>query len=57
MINTKEKKEKKEYVPPKVDVIYIKMEQGIAAGSAVAQPQNPDETWTDGGDQTGELDW
>lgn len=34
----KTKTQKKEYVPPKVSVILIEMEQGIAAGSARVTP-------------------
>lgn len=48
---------KKEYTPPKIEVLFVEMEQGIAAGSADVKPRpTPDEEW-DKEDQTGDLDW
>lgn len=45
--------EKKDYIPPKVSVTFVEVEQGIAAGSASVEPKNLVEIWTDGGDLTG----
>ncbi|MCT4074670.1 hypothetical protein PF438_09525 [Elizabethkingia meningoseptica] len=62
MMTNDEKKEqnlsKKEYIPPKIEVVLIEMEEGIAAGSAQAIPQQSTttETWeTENIDGT--LDW
>lgn len=54
----KKNMEKKEYIPPTIEVVLLEMEQGIAAGSAQAVPQTSttSETW-DNEDQTGSLDW
>jgi len=57
----KQKDVKKEYFPPKVEVVFITMENGIAAGSATLSPIDPNggsvkEEW-DSVDQSGELDW
>lgn len=52
------KDEKKEaYVPPIIEVTFVEMEHGIAAGSAQVTPnQQPNEQW-ETEDQTGTLDW
>ncbi|WP_179124316.1 hypothetical protein [Elizabethkingia miricola] len=54
---TKDEK-KKAYVPPIIEVTFVEMEHGIAAGSAQAIPQQSTttETW-DEQDQSGTLDW
>lgn len=59
------KEVKKEYVPPMVEVMYVEMEQGIAAGSASATVnignadspnKSPNDQWQTE-DQPGGLDW
>ncbi|WP_407478120.1 hypothetical protein [Elizabethkingia anophelis] len=49
---------KRKYIPPRVEVTMIEMEQGIATGSAQSIPQQSTttETW-DTENQTGTLDW
>ncbi|MDV3982164.1 hypothetical protein CMT48_13925 [Elizabethkingia anophelis] len=48
---------KKEYFPPKIDIQYIEMEQGIAANSGTVAPPNINEEvkekWEEGGDLDG----
>ncbi|HIB8181753.1 TPA: hypothetical protein ACWX1I_003164 [Elizabethkingia anophelis] len=63
--NNKQKKEinscKQEYIPPVLDVIWIEMEQGIAAGSAKTSPTDIKneikEDWEDGSNVDRTMDW
>ena len=60
MNNNKTKQEKKPYMAPTLEVTIIKMEQGIAAGSASVRPTDPlnspiREEWNE--DQSGGIDW
>ncbi|MDV3926434.1 hypothetical protein CMT52_13205 [Elizabethkingia anophelis] len=52
---------KRKYLPPKIEVDFIEMEQGIAAGSATVIPTNSSgqvqEEWTTGNDTTGDMNW
>jgi hypothetical protein len=54
---TKDEK-KKDYVPPIIEVTFVEMEHGIAAGSASIRPKEnqPNEQW-ETEDQTGTLEW
>lgn len=61
MNNNKTKQEKKPYMAPTLEVTIIKMEQGIAAGSASVRPTDPlnspiREEWNEE-DQSGGIDW
>ncbi|HFK5529536.1 TPA: hypothetical protein ACGZ92_002557 [Elizabethkingia anophelis] len=53
--------QKKEYVPPKLNLVYIEMEQGIAAGSANVQPTDINnqvkEDWDTAQDVNNTIDW
>ncbi|KUG12585.1 hypothetical protein BEI02_02410 [Elizabethkingia sp. HvH-WGS333] len=61
MNNNKTTPEKKPYMAPILEVTIIRMEQGIAAGSATVRPTDPlnsraKEEWNDE-DQSGVIDW
>ncbi|MNE08891.1 hypothetical protein D3C87_1213910 [compost metagenome] len=49
------------YQPPKVEVIFLEMEQGIAAGSAAINPSNQTgdilDEWDTGTDRNTDLNW
>ncbi|MDV3755333.1 hypothetical protein CMU20_09875 [Elizabethkingia anophelis] len=57
----KEKTQKSEYVSPDIRVFVVKMEQGIAAGSArVVSPNNGgvvQEEWIQGDDDNRTIEW
>ncbi|AQX84317.1 hypothetical protein OZ664_14895 [Elizabethkingia sp. HX WHF] len=61
MKNNKQDEEKNVYVPPKIEVAFVEMEQGIASGSAKIVPTNIyseiKEEWEKGDAIEGELDW
>lgn len=52
---------KKEYVPPTIEIVMIEMEQGIATGSATTSPNDGTndiiDEWEDGSNTTGEIIW
>ncbi|MEN5212427.1 hypothetical protein ABE480_11000 [Elizabethkingia anophelis] len=61
MMNKKSKKQKKKYEVPKIEVVLVKMEQGIAAGSARVSPLDTangtvKDEW-DTEDQSGTIEW
>ncbi|AQX01463.1 hypothetical protein [Elizabethkingia anophelis] len=47
----------KEYIPPTIDILFIEMEQGVAANSGTITPPNSNdevkEKWEEGGDLDG----
>ncbi|WP_082695202.1 hypothetical protein [Elizabethkingia ursingii] len=52
-----QEKEKKQYVPPTLEVSLVEMEQGIAAGSGTANTEGPQvEIWEDGAQSFGDPD-
>jgi len=57
----KMKKEKRNYIPPQVELIVLEMECGIAAGSAVTRPDNSSgevkHEWVVGEDIQQDLPW
>ncbi|AJW65291.1 hypothetical protein VO54_03866 [Elizabethkingia miricola] len=60
-MNKKSKQQKKKYEAPKIEVVLVKMEQGIAAGSATVSPLDTvngtvKEEW-DTEDQSGTIEW
>lgn len=52
---------KQEYSAPALDVLWLEMEQGIAAGSAKVIPPNSggqvQEEWTQGPDDDRTIEW
>ncbi|MDV3778012.1 hypothetical protein CMU25_17380 [Elizabethkingia anophelis] len=55
MEKKEEQSEKKDYIPPRIEVYMVEMEQGIAAGSAAGKPDIDEET-NEGG-ETVDPDW
>ncbi|WP_165698349.1 DUF3742 family protein [Elizabethkingia anophelis] len=52
-----QEREKKQYVPPTIEVITIEMEHNIAAGSGTTNTEGPSvEIWEDGPDGFGDPD-
>ncbi len=49
----------KEYIPPLIDISYVEMEYGIAAGSASTKPSDEQgeikSEWDQGNDISGEI--
>ncbi|HCD9236051.1 TPA: hypothetical protein NEG48_003070 [Elizabethkingia anophelis] len=58
MKEEEQKSARKLYIAPQVNVIFVEMEEGISAMSAMVQvnPNQPSEQW-DTEDQSGELEW
>lgn len=61
MNSTETLQKKRAYIAPTLEVTLIRMEQGIAAGSASVRPTNPlnnpiREEWNEE-DQSGGIDW
>ena len=52
---------KREYVPPHIEVSFVEMEQGIAAGSAMTRPGNGNdqitEEWEFEQDVEEDMEW
>ncbi|MCL1655443.1 MULTISPECIES: hypothetical protein [Elizabethkingia] len=52
---------KEEYIPPKIDMFLIEMENGIATGSAKVLPSNSDnqvqEEWATDPDDNRTIEW
>ncbi|MDV4102695.1 hypothetical protein CMT19_16775 [Elizabethkingia anophelis] len=52
-----QEKEKKQYVPPTLEVSLVEMEQGIAVGSGTANTEGQQvEIWEDGAQSFGDPD-
>lgn len=60
-INTQNKNLKKKYLAPKIELIIVNMEHGLAAGSAAILPTNETgeikDEWDTLPTKEGEIDW